>query len=48
MLVQDKSNGRVQTVIDNRAALTAQRLAGGSKETMAAMSQLLGGGKRND
>lgn len=44
VLVQDKSNGRVQTIVDNRAALTAQRLAGGNKESMAAMSQLLGGG----
>ena len=48
VLVQDKSNGRVQTLIDNRAALTAARLAGGNKETMAAMSQLLGGGAKRD
>ncbi|CAB9496953.1 membrane translocase subunit Tim21 [Seminavis robusta] len=49
VLVQDKSNARrVQTVIDNRAALTASRLAGGNKESMAAMSQLLGGGKRSN
>jgi mitochondrial import inner membrane translocase subunit TIM21 len=47
VLVQDKSNGRVQTILDNRAALTAARLAGGNKESMAAMSQLLGGGKRD-
>ena len=44
VLVQDKANGRVQTIIDNRAALTAQRLAGGNKETSNAMKQLLGGG----
>lgn len=47
VLVQDKANGRVQTIVDNRAALTAARLAGGNKESMAAMSQLLGGGKRS-
>lgn len=47
VLVQDKANGRVQTVVDNRAALTASRLSGGNKDSMAAMSQLLGGGKRN-
>lgn len=47
VLVQDKANGRVQTIVDNRAALTAARLAGGNKDSMAAMSQLLGGGKRN-
>jgi import inner membrane translocase subunit TIM21 len=44
ILVQDKSNGRVHTVVDNRAALTAARLASGSKEAQSAMSQLLGGG----
>jgi hypothetical protein len=47
VLVQDKANGRVQTVVDNRAALTAQRLAGGNKDSLAAMSQLLGGGKKS-
>lgn len=44
ILVQDKQTGRVITVQDNRAALTAQRLAGGNKETSDAMKQLLGGG----
>ena len=43
VLVQDKRSGRVITVIDNRAALTAKRLAGGSQETANAMQQLLGG-----
>lgn len=43
ILLQDKANGRVLTVVDNRAALTAQRLAAGSKEMQSAMSQLLGG-----
>lgn len=43
VLVQDKQTGRVVTVVDNRAALTAQRLAGGNKESSEAMKQLLGG-----
>jgi import inner membrane translocase subunit TIM21 len=46
ILVQDKQTGRVVTVVDNRAAMTAQRLAGGNKETADAMKQLLGGGKQ--
>lgn len=46
VLVQDKSNGRVHTVVDNRAALTTQRLAAGSKEAQSAMVQLLSGGKK--
>jgi import inner membrane translocase subunit TIM21 len=44
VLVQDKSNGRVITVVDNRAALTAARLSAGSKEAQSAMAQLLAGG----
>ena len=47
ILVQDKSNGRVHTVVDNRAALTAARLAAGSKEAQSAMSQLLSGGRNS-
>lgn len=43
ILVQDKANGRIFTVVDNRAALTAARLASGSKEAQSAMSQLLTG-----
>lgn len=43
ILVQDKQNGRVITVKDNRAAMTAQRLAGGNQQTADAMKQLLGG-----
>ena len=43
ILVQDKHGGHVITVQDNRAALTAQRLAGGNSGAMSAMSQLLGG-----
>lgn len=42
VLVQDKRSGRVITVIDNRAALTAKRLAGGNQDTANAMQQLLG------
>lgn len=44
VLVQDKSNGRVFTVVDNRAAMTAKRLAGGNEQAQSAMQQLLGGG----
>jgi mitochondrial import inner membrane translocase subunit TIM21 len=43
VLVQDKSNGRVHTVVDNRAALVSARLAGGNKEAQSAMAQLLSG-----
>jgi len=43
ILVQDKANGRTHTVIDNRAAMTAARLAGSNKEASSAMSQLLSG-----
>mmetsp|Transcript_7619 Transcript_7619/g.15674 ORF Transcript_7619/g.15674 Transcript_7619/m.15674 type:complete len:264 (-) Transcript_7619:237-1028(-) len=46
VLVQDKRSGRVITVVDNRAALTAKRLAGGSQETANAMQQLLGGNNK--
>lgn len=45
VLVQDKRTGRVITVVDNRAALTAKKLAGGNTDTANAMQQLLGGGK---
>jgi import inner membrane translocase subunit TIM21 len=47
ILVQDKRTGRVVTVADNRAALTAQRLAGGNKDTANAMQQLLGGASKS-
>ena len=43
ILVQDKRTGRVITVVDNRASLTAKKLAGGNSETANAMQQLLGG-----
>jgi hypothetical protein len=45
VLVQDKNNGRVITVVDNRSSLLAQRMAGGNKEGMEAFANLLGGGK---
>lgn len=45
ILVQDKTTGRVMTVVDNRSAMATQRLTGGNKEVAGAMSQLLGGGK---
>ena len=44
ILVQDKSTGQVQTLVDNRAALTAARLSAGNAEAASAMSQLLQGG----
>jgi len=43
VLVQDKRSGRIITVVDNRASLTAKRLSGGNQETSNAMQQLLGG-----
>ncbi|KAL9188092.1 hypothetical protein ACHAXT_006470 [Thalassiosira profunda] len=44
ILVQDKRNGAVITVQDNRSAILARRLAGGSKEGQDVFSNLLGGG----
>ena len=44
ILVQDKANGRVFTVVDNRSKLAAARMAGGNKEGMEALQNLLGGG----
>lgn len=44
ILVQDKRNGQVTAVVDNRSALMAKRMAGGSKEGMAAFQNLLSGG----
>jgi len=46
ILVQDKRNGQVITVVDNRSALLAKKLAGGNEEGMAALSNLLSGGKK--
>lgn len=45
ILVQDKRSGRVITVVDNRAALTAKQLSGGNADSSQALQQLLGGGK---
>ena len=42
VIVQDKSNGRVINVVDNRSRLMAQRLAGGNKDGQKALSDLLG------
>jgi len=44
ILVQDKRNGMVVNVVDNRSALLAKRLAGGSAEGNSVFSSLLGGG----
>ena len=46
VLVQDKQNGRVFTVVDNRAAITARRLAGGNQQGASVMQDLLTGGKK--
>ena len=47
LLVQDKRNGRVLNIIDNRSMLAAKRMAGGNKEGEAAFANLLGGGRSN-
>lgn len=46
LLVQDKRNGHVITLIDNRSRMLTQRMAGGSAEGSAAFAALLGGGKK--
>ncbi len=46
LLVQDKRNGRVITVIDNRSMLAAKRMAAGSKEGEDVFASLLSGGKK--
>ena len=43
LLVQDKRNGRVITIIDNRTALTVRRMAGESKEGNEVLHNLLVG-----
>ena len=48
ILVQDKRNGAVITVVDNRSALLAKKLAGGSAEGQNVFSTLLGGGGGGD
>ena len=47
ILVQDKRNGQVINVVDNRSSLLAQRMAGGSDEGRQALQNLLGGGGSN-
>lgn len=42
LIVQDKRNGRVISIIDNRAAMSAKRLAGGTREGMEVFGNLLG------
>eukprot|EP00957_Ditylum_brightwellii_P003116 237382-Ditylum_brightwellii.AAC.1 len=44
VLVQDKSNGRTTTIVDNRAALKIKQMAGGSDEASKVFGNLLGGG----
>jgi len=47
ILVQDKRNGAVITIQDNRAVLLAKQLAGGSQEGQNVFANLLGGGSKN-
>jgi len=47
ILVQDKRDGRVMTVEDNRSVLAAKRMMAGNKEGMDAFKNLLGGNKDN-
>ena len=44
LMVQDKRNGAVITVEDNRSAILAKRMAGGSAEGQNVFSALMGGG----
>ena len=46
ILVQDKANGQTNTIVDNRAAMTAARLMGNNKEAGSAISQLLTGSNK--
>lgn len=46
ILVQDKRNGAVITVQDNRSSLLAKKLAGDNKDGQDVFSQLLSGGKK--
>jgi import inner membrane translocase subunit TIM21 len=45
LLVQDRRNGAVITVIDNRSRLMTQRMAGGDKAGQDVLANLLGSGK---
>lgn len=44
VLVQDKLNGRVTTVVDNRAAMAVAKMAGNDAEGAKVFNQLLTGG----
>ena len=44
ILVQDKRNGAVITVVDNRSMLLARKMAGGSDEGRDVFARLLGTG----
>jgi import inner membrane translocase subunit TIM21 len=46
LLVQDKRNGMVITLVDNRSRIMAQRMAGGSAAGQEAFGNLLGGSKK--
>jgi import inner membrane translocase subunit TIM21 len=46
LMVQDKRNGHVITLVDNRSRLLTQRMAGGSAEGREVFANLLGGGKK--
>lgn len=46
LLVQDKRNGHVITLVDNRSRLLTQRMAGGSSEGREALENLLGARKK--
>ena len=46
LMVQDKRNGRVITIVDNRSRIMAKRMAGGSAAGQQAFGNLLGGGKK--
>jgi import inner membrane translocase subunit TIM21 len=46
LLVQDKRNGHVITLVDNRSRLLTQRMAGGSAEGREALENLLGARKK--
>ena len=43
MLVQDKRNGRIFTIVDNGSALMAKKMAGGNQEGQIVLAYLLGG-----
>lgn len=48
LMVQDKLNGNVITLIDNRAAMAVAKMAGDNKEGQKIFNQLLTGGSSSD